>query len=134
MSLGIALTRFKFSLKNSIIMSVCRVLLGPLIAYTIIYNFELSGLDGNVFESAREIGLEKYLDNIKKLGSTKFYNSKQSVKKTEKINITIPIDRTVRKTKFLLSLTATKISLAISETTIYPSWSLFIFTAFAVIT
>ena len=47
--------------------------------------FPLSGLDGNVFESAREIGLEKYLDNIKKLGSTKFYNSKQSVKKTEKI-------------------------------------------------
>ena len=47
--------------------------------------FSLSGLDDNVFESAKEIGLEKYLDNIKKLGSTKFYNSKQSVKKTEKI-------------------------------------------------
>ena len=48
MSLGIALTRFKFSLKNSIIMSVCRVLLGPLIASTIIYNFKLSGLAAGV--------------------------------------------------------------------------------------
>ena len=48
MSLGIALTRFKFSLKNSIIMSVCRVLLGPIIAYTIIYNFKLSGLAAGV--------------------------------------------------------------------------------------
>ena len=47
--------------------------------------FPLSGLDDNVFESARDIGLEKYLDNIKKLGSTKFHNSKQPTKKTEKI-------------------------------------------------
>ena len=47
--------------------------------------FPLSGLDDNVFESAREIGLEKYLNNIKKLGSTKFHNSKQPTKKTEKI-------------------------------------------------
>ena len=47
--------------------------------------FPLSGLDDNVFESAREIGLEKYLNNIKKLGSTKFHNSKQPAKKIEKI-------------------------------------------------
>jgi len=47
--------------------------------------FPLSGLDDNVFESAREIGLEKYLDRIKKLGSSRFYDSKQSVKKIEKI-------------------------------------------------
>ena len=37
------------------------------------------------FESAKEIGLEKYLPNIKKLGNTKFHSSKQPTKKTEKI-------------------------------------------------
>ena len=47
--------------------------------------FPLSGLDDNVFESAREIGLEKYLNSIKKLGSTKFHHSKQPAKKIEKI-------------------------------------------------
>jgi len=47
--------------------------------------FPLSGLDDNVFESAREIGLEKYLDKIKKLGSSRFYDSKQPAKKIEKI-------------------------------------------------
>jgi len=47
--------------------------------------FPLSGLDDNVFESAREIGLEKYLDKIKKLGSSRFYDSKQTTKKIEKI-------------------------------------------------
>ena len=47
--------------------------------------FPLSGLDDNVFESAKEIGLEKYLRSIKKLGSTKFHNSKQPAKKIEKI-------------------------------------------------
>ena len=47
--------------------------------------FPLSGLDDNVFESAKEIGLEKYLGSIKKLGSTKFHNSKQPAKKIEKI-------------------------------------------------
>ena len=47
--------------------------------------FPLSGLDDNVFESAKEIGLEKYLSSIKKLGSTKFHNSKQPAKKIEKI-------------------------------------------------
>ena len=47
--------------------------------------FPLSGLDDNVFESAREIGLEKYLDRIKKLGSSRFYDFKQPAKKIEKI-------------------------------------------------
>ena len=47
--------------------------------------FPLSGLDDNVFESAREIGLEKYLGRIKKLGGSRFYNSKQPAKKIEKI-------------------------------------------------
>ena len=51
----------------------------------IIPYFPLSGLDDNVFESAREIGLEKYLNSIKKLGSTKFHNLRQSTKKIEKI-------------------------------------------------
>ena len=47
--------------------------------------FPLAGLDDNVFESAKEIGLEKYLSRIKKLGNSKFYNFKQSPKKIEKI-------------------------------------------------
>jgi adenylyl- and sulfurtransferase ThiI len=51
----------------------------------IIPYFPLSGLDDNVFETAREIGLEKHLNNIKKLGSTKFHNLGQSTKKIEKI-------------------------------------------------
>ena len=38
-----------------------------------------------MFESAREIGLEKYLSSIKKLGGTKFHNSKQPATKIEKI-------------------------------------------------
>ena len=47
--------------------------------------FPLSGLDDNVFESAKEIGLEKYLNRIKKLGSSKFYDLKIHPKKIEKI-------------------------------------------------
>ena len=47
--------------------------------------FPLSGLDDNVFESAKEIGLEKYLNNIKKLCSIKFHNSKQPTKIIEKM-------------------------------------------------
>ena len=47
--------------------------------------FPLSGLDDNVFESAREIGLEKYLSSIKELGNIKFHNSKQPTKLIEKI-------------------------------------------------
>ena len=63
MSLGIALTRFKFSLKNSIIMSICRVLLGPVIAYIIIYNFKLSGLPAGVLliQSAMPSAILNYL-------------------------------------------------------------------------
>ncbi len=63
MSLGIALTRFKFSLKNSIIMSLCRVLLGPFIAYIIIYNFKLSGLAAGVLliQSAMPSAILNYL-------------------------------------------------------------------------
>ena len=47
--------------------------------------FPLSGLDDNVFESAKEIGLEKYLSKIKKLGNSKFSKSGQSPKKIGKI-------------------------------------------------
>ena len=48
MSLGIALTRLKFSLKDSIILSICRVILGPLIAFFVIYYFDLSGYAAGV--------------------------------------------------------------------------------------
>ena len=63
MALGVALTRFKFSLKNSIIMSLCRVLLGPVIAYVIIYNFKLSGLAAGVLliQSAMPSAILNYL-------------------------------------------------------------------------
>ena len=63
MSLGIALTRFKFSLKDSIILSLCRVILGPLIAFIIIYNFDLSGLAAGVLliQSAMPSAILNYL-------------------------------------------------------------------------
>jgi len=63
MALGVALTRFKFSLKNSIVMSLCRVLLGPFIAYAIIYNFKLSGLAAGVLliQSAMPSAILNYL-------------------------------------------------------------------------
>ena len=58
--------------------------------------FPLSGLDDNVFESAREIGLEKYLSSIKKLGNIKFHNSKQPTKIIEKmVNESITNKKTV---------------------------------------
>jgi len=47
--------------------------------------FPLSGLDDNIFETAKEIGLEKYLNRIEKLGGSNFSNFKQSTKKIEKI-------------------------------------------------
>jgi len=47
--------------------------------------FPLSGLDGNVFETAKEIGLEKYLSRIEKLGGSNFSNFKQSTKEIEKL-------------------------------------------------
>tara|TARA_E500000178_G_scaffold334540_1_gene370501 strand:- start:206 stop:1102 length:897 start_codon:yes stop_codon:yes gene_type:complete len=63
MSLGIALTRFKFSLKNSIILSFCRVILGPLIAFIIIFNFDLSGFAAGVLliQSAMPSAILNYL-------------------------------------------------------------------------
>ncbi len=47
--------------------------------------FPLSGLDDNIFETAKEIGLEKYLSRIEKLGGSNFSNFKQSSKEIEKI-------------------------------------------------
>ena len=63
MSLGIALTRFKFSLKDSIILSLCRVILGPLIAFIIIYNFDLTGFAAGVLliQSAMPSAILNYL-------------------------------------------------------------------------
>ena len=63
MSLGIALTRFKFSLKDSIISSLCRVVFGPLIAFIIIYNFDLSGFASGVLliQSAMPSAILNYL-------------------------------------------------------------------------
>ena len=63
MSSGIALTRFKFSLKDSIILSLCRVILGPLIAFTLIYNFNLSGFAAGVLliQSAMPSAILNYL-------------------------------------------------------------------------
>ena len=59
--------------------------------------FPLSGLDGNVFETAKEIGLEKYLSRIEKLGSSNFSNFKQSTKEIEKI-----VEETVMSKKTVL--------------------------------
>ena len=63
MSLGIALTRFKFSLKDSIILSLCRLILGPLIAIIVIYNFDLSGFAAGVLliQSAMPSAILNYL-------------------------------------------------------------------------
>ena len=43
MSLGVALTRFKFSFRDSIIFSFLRVIIGPIIGFAVIYYFDLSG-------------------------------------------------------------------------------------------
>ena len=49
MSLGIALTRLKvFSFKKSLISSLARVIIGPLIGFYIIYYFNLSGFAAGV--------------------------------------------------------------------------------------
>jgi len=63
MSLGIALTKFKFSLKDSIQLSLCRVILGPLIAFIIIYYFNLSGFAAGVLliQSAMPSAILNYL-------------------------------------------------------------------------
>jgi len=58
--------------------------------------FPLSGLDDNIFETAKEIGLEKYLSRIKKLGGSNFSNFKQSTKEIEKfVKETIMSKKTV---------------------------------------
>ena len=58
--------------------------------------FPLSGLDDNVFETAKEIGLEKYLNRIEKLGGSNFSNFKQSTKEIEKfVKETIMSKKTV---------------------------------------
>ena len=59
--------------------------------------FPLSGLDDNVFETAKEIGLEKYLSRIEKLGGSNFSNFKQSTKKIEKI-----VKETIMSKKIIL--------------------------------
>ena len=63
MSLGIALTRFKFSLKDSIVLSLCRVILGPLVAFLIIYQYNLTGLAAGVLliQSAMPSAILNYL-------------------------------------------------------------------------
>ncbi len=63
MSLGIALTKLKFSLKDSILLSLCRVILGPVIAFTIIYYFKLSGFPAGVLliQSAMPSAILNYL-------------------------------------------------------------------------
>ena len=63
MSLGIALTKLKFSLKNSILLSLCRVILGPIIAFIIIYYFNLSGFAAGVLliQSAMPSAILNYL-------------------------------------------------------------------------
>ncbi|MBD1143236.1 AEC family transporter [Pelagibacterales bacterium SAG-MED33] len=63
MSLGIALTKLKFSLKDSILLSFCRVILGPIIAFIIIYYFNLSGFAAGVLliQSAMPSAILNYL-------------------------------------------------------------------------
>ncbi len=63
MSLGIALTKLKFSLKDSILLSLCRVILGPIIAFIIIYYFNLSGFAAGVLliQSAMPSAILNYL-------------------------------------------------------------------------
>ena len=56
----------------------------------------LSGLDGNVLATAKEIGLEKYLPEIKKYSRSMFYNSNQSQIEIKKI-----VDKTVSTRKIL---------------------------------
>ena len=48
MSLGIALTRFKFSFRDSIIFSFLRVIIGPIIGFGVIHYFDLSGFPAGV--------------------------------------------------------------------------------------
>ena len=63
MSLGIALTRFKFSLKDSIILALGRVILGPIICILIINKLDLSGFAAGVLliQSAMPSAVLNYL-------------------------------------------------------------------------
>src|SRR6056300_951700 len=63
MSLGIDLTRFKFSFKESIILSLNRVIIGPIIALIIIFCFNLSGFAAGVLliQSAMPSAILNYL-------------------------------------------------------------------------
>ena len=62
----------------------------------------MSGLDDNVFETAKEIGLEKYLSRIEKLGGFKidrnrfvwFQGSTQNQK-----NLDVAVDETIKSKK-----------------------------------
>ena len=63
MSLGIALTRFKFSFRDSIIFSFLRVIIGPLIGFGVIRYFDLSGFPAGVLliQSAMPSAILNYL-------------------------------------------------------------------------
>ena len=63
MSLGIALTRFKFSFKESIILASGRVLLGPIICFLIINKLDLNGFAAGVLliQSAMPSAVLNYL-------------------------------------------------------------------------
>jgi len=63
MSLGIALTRFKFSFRDSIIFSFLRVIIGPIIGFAVIYYFDLSGFPAGVLliQSAMPSAILNYL-------------------------------------------------------------------------
>jgi predicted permease len=63
MSLGIALTRFKFSFRDSIIFSFLRVIIGPLIGFCVILYFDLSGFPAGVLliQSAMPSAILNYL-------------------------------------------------------------------------
>ena len=52
---------------------------------TLIPYLPLSGLDTNILESAKEIGLDKYSTKIKKNSKSMYHNTKQSRKKPKKI-------------------------------------------------
>ncbi len=51
----------------------------------LIPHIPICGLDENIFETAKEIGLAKYLPRIEKLGQMKFSNAQTSLKETPKI-------------------------------------------------
>ena len=63
MSLGIALTRFKFSFKDSIILASGRVLVGPIICILIIYKLDLNNFAAGVLliQSAMPSAVLNYL-------------------------------------------------------------------------